>query len=242
MTQVEDPAVALDDDGAGALPEPPVLHESDIEAAVATLRSGRLGGPDHPDVLAFEAALAEQSGVDDAVAVNSGTAALHCVVDALGIGPGDEVIVPAHTFIATASAVLMTGATPVVVDIEADSYCIDPAAVHDALSPHTKAVVAVHINGHPAAVDRLPTDLPVISDACQAHGATLFGEPVGALGVAAAFSFWQDKLVTAGGEGGAVTTGTPDWPTAYGCCAPTASRPSPAAPTPITWCWATTTG
>jgi perosamine synthetase len=190
--------------GTTAPPEPPALHDSDIEAAVAVLRSGQLGGPNHPAVLAFESALAGHSQVDHAVTVNSGTAALHCIIAAMGIGPGDEVVVPAHTFIATASAVLMAGATPVVVDIEPDTYCIDPAAVHDALSARTRAVVAVHINGHPAAVDKLPTETPVISDACQAHGATLFGEPVGALGVAAAFSFWQDKLITAGGEGGAV--------------------------------------
>ncbi|MGI5239080.1 DegT/DnrJ/EryC1/StrS family aminotransferase [Dactylosporangium sp. CA-139066] len=184
----------------------PQLTDADVAAAVEVLSSGILAGPDHPAVQRFETSLAGQSRVPHAVAVNSGTAALHCILRALRIGPGDEVIVPAHTFIATATPVLMVGATPVVVDIDASTYCIDPAAVDTARSTRTKAVVAVHINGHPAPVDQLPADLPIISDACQAHGATLFATPVGALGRAAAFSFWQDKLITAAGEGGAVLT------------------------------------
>ncbi|WP_214414758.1 DegT/DnrJ/EryC1/StrS family aminotransferase [Sphaerisporangium fuscum] len=183
-----------------------LLAKADIEAAVRVLRSGQLGGPDHPEVRRFESALAQQSGVPHAVAVGSGTAAIHCALIALGIGPGDEVIVPAHTFIATATPVLMTGATPVVVDIDDSTYCIDPPAVHSAVSSRTRAIIAVHINGHPALVDQLPQDVPLISDACQAHGARLFGQHVGAMGVASAFSFWQDKLITAAGEGGAVLT------------------------------------
>jgi perosamine synthetase len=189
-----------------APPDPPAVADADIEAAVGVLRSGVIAGPHHPEVLRFEALLAQQSAVRHAVAVNSGTAALHCILSALGIGAGDEVIVPAHTFIATATSVLMAGATPVVVDIDPATYCIDPAAVSAALSPRTRAVIAVHLNGHPAPIDQLPTEIPVIGDACQAHGARLFGSPVGALGAASAFSFWQDKLITAAGEGGAVLT------------------------------------
>jgi perosamine synthetase len=189
------------------LADPPTsLTDADVAAAVAVLRTGDLGGPDHPEVGRFEALLAEQSRVAHAVAVNSGTAAIHCILRAANIGPGDEVIVPAHTFIATATPVLMVGATPVVVDVEEDTYCIDPVAVRAAVSERTRAVIAVHLNGHPAAADELPNDLPLISDACQAHGATWRGIPVGALGIAAAFSFWQDKLITAAGEGGAVLT------------------------------------
>jgi perosamine synthetase len=204
MTQLSDDLTLT---APPALPDPPELTDDEIAAAVGVLRSGRLGGPDHPEVREFEQALAADSGVRHAVALNSGTAALHCILAALGVGPGDEVIVPAHTFIATATPVLMTGATPVVVDVDPATYCIDPAAVAAARTGRTRAVVAVHLNGHPAPVDQLPDDLPLVSDACQAHGAALFGRPVGALGIAAAFSFWQDKLVTAAGEGGAVLTG-----------------------------------
>jgi perosamine synthetase len=195
---------------ATAGPNPPLLTEDDVAAAVSVLRSGRLGGPDHPEVRRFEELLASQSGVVHAVAVNSGTAALHCILQAMRIGPGDEVIVPAHTFIATATSVLMTGATPVVVDVDQETYCIAPESAARAVTSRTRAIVAVHLNGHPAPTDELPAGIPVISDACQAHGATLHGTPVGALGTAAAFSFWQDKLVTSCGEGGAILTDDDD--------------------------------
>lgn len=180
--------------------------EEDVQAAVAVLQSGVLSGPNHPEVNRFESLLAALWGTEQAVAVNSGTAAIHCILHSMDIGPGDEVIVPAHTFIASATPVLMTGATPVVVDVCDTTYCIDPAAVAAQVSDRTRAIVAVHINGHPAPVDQLPADIPIVSDACQAHGATLNGTSVAALGVASAFSFWQDKLITTGGEGGAVLT------------------------------------
>jgi perosamine synthetase len=202
MTQLSDDLTLT----ADRLPDPPALTDEEIGAAVDVLCSGKLGGPDHPEVAAFERALAADSAVRHAVAVNSGTAALHCILAGLRVGPGEEVIVPAHTFIATATPVLMTGATPVVADVDPVTYCLDPAAVAAARTARTRAVVAVHLNGHPAPVDQLPADLAVISDACQAHGAELFGRPVGGLGVAAAFSFWQDKLVTTAGEGGAALT------------------------------------
>jgi perosamine synthetase len=203
MTQTDDMHVEFD---AVSVPAPPQLADADIEAAVRVLRSGKLTGANHPEVIAFEEELADWSGVGHTVAVSSGTAALHCALLAMGIGPGDEVIVPAHTFIASATSVLMAGAIPVIVDVDAETYCIDPNAAAAAVGPRTKAVIAVHINGHPAPIDRLPKDIPVISDACQAHGATLDGEPVGALGVAAALSFFEGKLLTAAGEGGAVLT------------------------------------
>ncbi|SHG21329.1 perosamine synthetase [Streptoalloteichus hindustanus] len=183
--------------------------DADLDAAARVLRTTRLGGPDHPEVRRFEALLAQTTGVAHAVAVNSGTAALHCALRGLGIGPGDEVIVPAHTFIASATPVLMSGATPVVVDVDAATYCLEPTAVDEAITRRTRAVVAVHLNGHPAPVDLLPTDLPVLSDACQAQGATLHGTSVAALGAAGVYSFWQDKLLTTGGEGGAVLTDDP---------------------------------
>lgn len=186
------------------------LTDGDINAALEVLRSGSLAGPAHPEVRRFESLLAGSSGTVHAVTMNSGTAAIHCVLRALGVGPGDEVIVPAHTFIATATPVLMTGATPVVVDVDESTYCMDPAAVTAAVTSHTRAVVAVHLNGHPAPVDLLPQEIPVVSDACQAHGAMLAGRPVGALGRASAFSFWQDKIITSAGEGGAVLTDDDD--------------------------------
>ena len=186
------------------------LTDDDIAAALSVFDSSAIAGPAHPAVEQFEAQLADHAGVGHAVAVNSGTAAIHCILLAMGIGPGDEVIVPAHTFIATATPVLMTGATPVVVDVDDVTYCIDPGAAAAAVTARTRAIVAVHINGHPAPVDLLPPGIPVVSDACQAHGATLFGTQVAALGVAGAYSFWQDKLITAGGEGGAVMTADPE--------------------------------
>ncbi len=118
-------------------------------------------------------------------------------------------IVPAVTFVATATPVLMLGATPVIADVDDATHCIDPAAVDAATSRRTRAIVAVHLNGHPAPVDLLPSHLTIVGDACQAHGAMLFGQPVGALGEATAFSFWQDKIITAAGEGGALVTENP---------------------------------
>lgn len=183
-----------------------VVTADDVAAATSVLESGHLGGTDHPAVRAFEVALASSAGVAHARAVSSGTAAIHSILLALGVGDGDEVIVPAHTFVASATPALMARATPVVVDVDDETYCIDPAAVDRYRTERTKAVVAVHVNGHPAPVDHLPSDLAVISDACQAHGATLSGRPVAGLGTAGAFSFWENKLVTTGGEGGAVVT------------------------------------
>src|ERR1700744_3879107 len=116
MTQTDDRHAESD---AVSVPVPPRLAEADVDAAVGVLRSGHLTGPEHPEVIAFEGELADWSGVGHTVAVNSGTAALHCALLAMGIGPGDEVIVPAHTFIASATSVLMAGATPVIVDVDA---------------------------------------------------------------------------------------------------------------------------
>jgi perosamine synthetase len=182
------------------------LTDEDVEAALGVLRSRELGGPHHPEVVRFETMLARSGGVRHAVTTSSGTSAIHGLLQALGVRSGDEVIVPAQTFIATATPVLMCGATPVVVDIEPETSCVDPKAVDAALTARTKAVIAVHLNGHPAAIDLLPPDVSIIGDACQAHGAMLFGRPVTAFGRASVLSFWQDKYITAAGEGGAVLT------------------------------------
>ena len=133
---------------------------------------------------------------------------------ALGIGAGDEVIVPSFTFAATANAVALAGATPVFVDIEPDSFCISPEAIEAAITPRTRAVMPVHLYGHPAAMDRIAPiaaahDLLVIEDAAQAHAASLHGTPVGALGDAGCFSFYPTKNMTSG-EGGMVSAASPD--------------------------------
>jgi perosamine synthetase len=161
-------------------------------------------------VEAFEERFAELCGVDYGVAVNSGTAALHVALVALGVGPGDEVIVPSLTYVATASAVFYCGATPVFVDSEPVSWNLDPAAVEAAVSPRTVGVIAVHLYGHPADMDALEAiarrrGLFLLEDAAQAHGARYRDRPVGSIGNAGAFSFFGGKLVTTG-EGGMLVT------------------------------------
>jgi dTDP-4-amino-4,6-dideoxygalactose transaminase len=147
------------------------------------------------------------------VGVGSGTDALHLILRALGIGPGDEVITVANTFIATAEAISYAGARPVLVDCRLEDYLIDPAAVAAAITPRTRAIIPVHLYGQPADMDTLAAlaqkhGLALIQDAAQAHGATLSdGRVCGSLGVAAAFSFYPAKNLGAFGDGGAVTTG-----------------------------------
>jgi dTDP-4-amino-4,6-dideoxygalactose transaminase len=163
-----------------------------------------------PEVAGFEEEFAATVEGRSCVAVSSGTAALHVALLALGIGPGDEVIVPSFTFAATANTVAMTGATPVFADIEPGSFCLDPEAVSAAISARTSAIMPVHLYGHPAAMDRLQAvaqrhDLAVVEDAAQAHGAAFDGRAVGALGTVAAFSFYPTKNMTTA-EGGMVVT------------------------------------
>jgi len=158
----------------------------------------------------FEELFAERCAVDHAVAVSNGTAALHVALVGLGIGPGDEVIVPALTFVATANAVAYTGATPVFADSEPATWNVDPEAVAAAVTPRTRAIVAVHLYGHPADMEALLAvanehALPVVEDAAEAHGARYKGRPVGGLGAAGTFSFYGNKIVTTG-EGGMVVT------------------------------------
>jgi perosamine synthetase len=189
-------------------PARPVIGEAEIEAAVRVLRSGRV--VQGPEVAAFEAEFSDLVDGRHCVAVNSGTSALHLTLLALGIGPGDEVIVPSFSFAASANAVRLVGAEPVFVDIEPDSFCLDPAAVAAAVGPRTAAIMPVHLYGHPAAMDRLMPiaqrhGLAVVEDACQAHGAALHGQPVGAFGVAGCFSFYPTKNMHAL-EGGMITT------------------------------------
>lgn len=190
----------------------PVIGEAEIEAAVRVLRSGMV--VQGPQVAAFEQEFSELVAGRHCVAVNSGTSALQLTLMAMGVGPGDEVIVPSFSFAASANAVRLVGAEVVFVDIEPDSFCLDPAAVEAAVTPRTSAIMPVHLYGHPAAMDRVMSiaqkhGLAVVEDACQAHGAALGGQPVGAFGTAGCFSFYPTKNMHAL-EGGMVTTADPE--------------------------------
>jgi dTDP-4-amino-4,6-dideoxygalactose transaminase len=165
-----------------------------------------------PPVEQFETAFASFCGVRHCIGVASGTDALHLIFRALGIGPGDEVIVPAFTFIATALGVSQAGASPVLVDVRQEDGLIDPDRIKDAITPRTKAIIAVHLYGRCADMDRINAvagehGLKVVEDAAQAHGATYKGKPAGSLGFAAGFSFYPGKNLGAYGDAGAITTG-----------------------------------
>ena len=186
----------------------PVIGEAEIEAAVRVLRSGRV--VQGPEVAAFEEEFSRLVDGRHCIAVNSGTSALQLTLIALGIGPGDEVIVPSFSFAASANAVRLVGADPVFADIEPNSFGLDPQAVEAAVTGRTAAIMPVHLYGHPAPIDRLAAiaerhGLALLEDACQAHGAALGGRPVGAFGAAGCFSFYPTKNMHAL-EGGMVTT------------------------------------
>lgn len=158
----------------------------------------------------FEVAFAKVAGSRHVVATNNGTTALHLALVAIGIGPGDEVIVPALTYIASANAVVYCGATPVFADVEADTLNLDPADIEHRITERTKAIIPVHLYGHPADMTAIMAiaerhGLTVIEDAAEAHGARVNGRPVGSLAHMSTFSFFGNKIVTTG-EGGAVTT------------------------------------
>lgn len=167
-----------------------------------------------PEVQRFEEAFANWCGAPHCVGVSSGTAALELALRALNVGPGDAVITVAHTFIATAEAISAVGATPVFVDIDPASYCIDPAAFERAITPPVRAVIPVHIYGHPADMAAINTiaaahGLAVIEDAAQAHGALWQGALAGTLAQIGCFSFYPGKNLGAYGDAGAVTTADP---------------------------------
>lgn len=163
------------------------------------------------DVNRLEEEFASYCGVKYAVGVDSGLAALELSLRALGIGPGHEVIVPAHTFTATAAAVTLTGATPVFVDVDSVTWNIDPARIEAAITPRTRAIIPVHLYGLPADMNLIlgiadKYHLMVVEDACQAHGAKYKGQRTGSLGNAAGFSFYPTKNLGGCGDGGMVTT------------------------------------
>jgi perosamine synthetase len=190
----------------------PDITEDDVAAVAAVVRSGRLALG--PKCLEFEESLAQYVGVRHAVAVSSGTAALHLLVRGLGIGEGDEVLVPSFTFAASVNAILYERATPVFVDIEPDTYNLDPADLEGKITSRTRAVMAVDVFGHPAPWRELSEirsrhGLAVIDDACEGLGAEYQGRKLGAFGSGAAFAFYPNKQITAG-EGGVIVTDDDD--------------------------------
>jgi len=192
----------------------PILTKADYEAVERVLNRGVLSGRVAPEIRALEKEFAAYVGVHTCLATNSGTAALHMALAAAGVGPGDEVIVPALTFIATAQAVLHQGATPVFADIDRITYNLDPARVADHITARTKAVIPVHLHGLPAEMDPINAvadrwGLTVIEDAAQAHGASYCGRSAGRLGHMAAFSLNSTKNLPAG-EGGLFVTDSPE--------------------------------
>jgi len=179
----------------------PDVGAAEADAVAEVLESGQLTMG--PKVDEFERALAAACGTEHAVVVSSGTAALHLAVLALGIGPGDEVLVPAYTFPATANVVALVGAKPVLVDVDPETMNLDPSRIK--VGRRTKAIVAVDLFGRPARIEQLPEGVSVLEDAAGALGAKRRARPCGSLGALACLSFHPRKIVTTG-EGGAVTT------------------------------------
>jgi perosamine synthetase len=190
----------------------PDITEYEIAAVTSVLRTARLSLG--PQMEAFEHALAEYVGVPHAVAVSSGTAGLHLCIRALGLGEGDEIIVPSFTFIAAANAIRYERAQPVFVDIDEESLNMSPAGIERAITPHTRAILVVHTFGRPAEMAAIMEiaqrhQLLVIEDACEAIGATYKGCEAGSFGDAAVFGFYPNKQITTG-EGGMVVTRRPE--------------------------------
>ena len=186
----------------------PWIDERDEELVLEVLRSGWLSlGPAGPR---FEEAFARAVGAPHCAAVSSGTAGLHLSIRLAGVGPGDEVITSPYSFVASANCAIYEGATPVFADVDPRTFNLDPAAVEAAVTPRTKAVVAVDIYGYPCELDELRAicdrhGLALIEDACEALGARYKGEPLGSHGHLAVWAFYPNKQMTTG-EGGAVTT------------------------------------
>ncbi len=197
-------------DGAG-FPNWPEFNDEQISAVAAVLRSGRVNYWTGNEGRLFEQEFAAALGAEHAIAVANGTLALELALYGLGIGPGDEVVVPCRTFIASASAVVMRGARPLFADVDPISQNVTAETIADALTVRTQAIIVVHLAGWPCDMDPIiqlarERGLKVIEDCAQAHGAAYKGRPVGSIGDAGAFSFCQDKIITTGGEGGMLTT------------------------------------
>lgn len=191
----------------------PDITDEEIEAVARTLRSGWLTMG--PETFRFEKELAGYLGADHAVCLSSGTAALHLALICAGIGPGDQVIMPAVTFVSTAEAVRYLGAEPVLADVEYDTHCLDVQDLRKRITKRTRAIIPVHFGGHPADMDPLldlarEHELAVIEDAAHALPSKYKGRYCGTLGDAGCFSFYATKTLTTG-EGGMIITGRQDW-------------------------------
>lgn len=188
----------------------PDFTSEEVEAAATVLRSNRVNYWTGTEGRAFETEFADWIGSRHAVALANGTVAIDVIWKALGIGPGDEVVVTPRTFLASASSIVNAGARPVFADVDQDSQNITPATVEPVLTERTRAILCVHLAGWPCEMDGLRSlaegqGIHLIEDCAQAHGARYKNQPVGSIGTAAAWSFCQDKIMTTGGEGGMVT-------------------------------------
>jgi perosamine synthetase len=187
----------------------PSIGKNEIDNVTKAALSGWVSSLG-PYVDEFEANFAAYCGTRYAVAVSNGTVGLHLALVACGVGSGDEVIVPDLTFVATPNSVRMAQASPIIVDIRRDTYCIDPEQIERAITSKTKAIIPVHLYGHPAAMISIREiaekyGLKIIEDAAEAHGAEIAGAKVGSFGDCAVFSFYGNKIITTG-EGGMITT------------------------------------
>ena len=189
----------------------PFFDDELIDASSRVLRSNKVNYWTGEEGKLFEQEYAQAIGVNHAIALTNGTVALELALYGFGIGAGDEVIVPSRTFIASASCAVMRGAKPVVVDVDRDSQTLTLETIRPAVTPRTKAIIAVHLAGWPCDLDPIiefahSRGIKVIEDCAQAHHALYKGRQIGSIGDAAAFSFCQDKIITTGGEGGLMTT------------------------------------
>jgi perosamine synthetase len=195
-------------------PKWPLFSDKEIVDVVSVLNDGRMTSITGPTVKAFEDKFASKYGVKYALATCNGVTAIHLALAALGIGPGDEVITPAHTFIGSAIPVLMANAIPVFVDVDIDTFNIDVSKIESAITDRTRVILPVHLNGLAAEMDAILAlaskyKLFVVEDSCQSHGGTYKGHLTGTLGAIGCFSFFEDKVITTG-EGGMLITDNPE--------------------------------
>lgn len=193
----------------------PYYDEETIRLVANVLRSGQVNYWTGNLTKQFESAFAQHMGATHGIALCNGTVSLEVALKAMGIGPGDEVIVSPRSFIASVSCVLTVGATPIFVDVDLESQNMDPKSIKKAITPNTKAIIPVHLAGEPCEMDEIMAianehKLYVLEDCAQAHGAKYKGKYVGSIGHVGSFSFCQDKIISTGGEGGAVITSHTD--------------------------------
>lgn len=198
-----------------SFPSWPFYTQEEADAVARVLLSNKVNYWTGNECCEFEKEFADYCGCSHAVALANGTVALELALDAFGIGPGDEVIVPCYTFIATASAVVARGAVPVVADVDRETLTLTAETAARHIAPKTRGIIPVHLMGYPCDMDPIMElaekhGLKVVEDCAQAHGAKYKGRPVGTIGHAGTWSFCQDKIMTTGGEGGMVTTNDKD--------------------------------